>query len=146
MKTPVVQLPALGQHPITLFASSSTQCDPAEHVAGSAESPPRYPQIVLSAWRRKSSRGERRRSGAAVGSGGHLTTFSSWGSIVLVWRGSRACPSANPPSTVESRRTAAAGGRRRNMLLLSREVGGVVGRAMARYNPEDIGREVSCWI
>lgn len=78
-------------------------------------------------------------SGAAVGSGGHKMTFSSWGLIVLVCRGSRACPSANLPSTVESRRTAAAGGRRRSML--SREVGVVVERAMARYNPEDIGRE-----
>ncbi|KAI6759319.1 hypothetical protein HG530_009999 [Fusarium avenaceum] len=40
VNTPCVQDPALGQHPTAPWSASTTQCEPAEQVAGSPGSPP----------------------------------------------------------------------------------------------------------
>lgn len=82
VKTPAVQaVSPLGQHPTTLASVSSTQWDPALHVAGRSDDPSMYPHIVLSCRRRRAKRSR----GGGVGVRGHDTTaVRAWNGNVVV--------------------------------------------------------------
>lgn len=125
VKMPVVQGPTSGQQPMTLLGTLATQCEPAEHVAGSSGLPPMKPHTVLacrgsSSWLARNassagdwSRGARGSIGAAVGNGQGTTSIVRACGNEDVCRG-RAWPCTESAMDVRIRNAAAAaaGGRR----------------------------------
>jgi len=94
---------------------STTQCEPAPHVAGNAASPPINPQMVFASCRLRSSTTCAGESAAAVGRGasrgGQSSTFNVRCGIVFVSRGS-ACASVVRANKLVRRRATVDGGSR----------------------------------